>query len=56
VIILFWIFYTCSMLLLGAEFTRAHSRTILGSHPETTPGAHRVKEVKKEIKPKAART
>jgi membrane protein len=56
VIILFWIFYTCSMLLLGAEFTRAHSRTILGSHPETTPGAHRVKEVKKEIKPKAERT
>jgi membrane protein len=55
VVILFWIFYTCSMLLLGAEFTRAHSKTILDSHPETTPGAKRVKEVKQDVKPKAGR-
>lgn len=54
VVILFWIFYTSSMLLLGAEFTRAHSRVILDSHPDTTPGAKRVKEVKKEIEPAAA--
>lgn len=56
VVILFWIFYTSSMLLLGAEFTRAHSRVILDSHPDTTPGAKRVKEVQKDIKPKAGRT
>jgi membrane protein len=54
VVILLWVFYATSVLLLGAEFTRAHSQTLLGSRPDTTPGARRVKEVKKEM-PKKTR-
>ena len=49
VVILLWIFYATSTLLLGAEFTRAYSKVMLDSHPETTAGATRVKEVKVEL-------
>ena len=49
VVILLWVFYATSVLLLGAEFTRAYSQRVLGVSRETTPGAHRVKRVKKEI-------
>ncbi len=49
VVILLWVYYATSVLLLGAEFTRAHAATVLGSRPETTPGAKRVREVREEI-------
>lgn len=54
VVILLWVYYAASILLLGAEFTRAHSKVVLGSRPETTPGAKRVREVKQEISKKPA--
>ena len=49
VVILLWVFYATSVILLGAEFTRAYSQRMLGSRPETTPGAQRVQRIKKEI-------
>ncbi len=55
VVILMWVYYTTSVLLLGAEFTRAHSRNALGSRPETTPGARRVKRVSVDPKGRPAR-
>ncbi len=54
VVILLWVYYAASILLLGAEFTRAHSKVVLGSRPETTPGAKRVREVQQEISKKPA--
>jgi membrane protein len=49
VVILLWVFYATSLLLLGAEFTRAYSQRVLGVSRETTPGAQRVKRTKKEL-------
>jgi membrane protein len=49
VVILLWVFYATSVLLLGAEFTRAYSQRVLRVSRETTPGARRVKRIKKEI-------
>ncbi|HEY6148008.1 MAG TPA: YihY/virulence factor BrkB family protein [Thermoanaerobaculia bacterium] len=49
VVILLWVFFATSLLLLGAEFTRAYSQRVLGVSRETTPGARRVKRIKKEI-------
>ncbi|MEO8190811.1 MAG: YihY/virulence factor BrkB family protein [Acidobacteriota bacterium] len=49
VVILLWVYYATSVLLLGAEFTRAHAATVLGSRPETSPGAKRVREERQEM-------
>jgi len=49
VVILLWVFYATSVLLLGAEFTRAYSQRVLRVSRETTPGARRVKRIKKEL-------
>ncbi|MEP6767666.1 MAG: YihY/virulence factor BrkB family protein [Acidobacteriota bacterium] len=49
VVILLWVYYATSILLLGAEFTRAHSRIVFGSRPETSPGARRVREVREDM-------
>ncbi|MEP6801852.1 MAG: YihY/virulence factor BrkB family protein [Acidobacteriota bacterium] len=44
VVLLFWVYYATSILLLGAEFARAHSRSVLGSQPQTSAGAERANE------------
>lgn len=44
VVLLFWVYYATSILLLGAEFARAHSRIVLGSRPQTSVGAERAKD------------
>ncbi len=41
VVIVLWIYYATTILLLGAEFTRAHSLEVRGAAPEKTPGAKR---------------
>ncbi len=45
VIIVLWVYYTSLIALLGAEFTRVHSRHFHGSRREATPGAKRVHTV-----------
>ncbi|MEP6801953.1 MAG: YihY/virulence factor BrkB family protein [Acidobacteriota bacterium] len=49
VVILLWVYYATTVLLLGAEFTRAHATTVSGSEPKASPGARRVREVREEI-------
>ncbi len=49
VVILLWVYYTTSILLLGAEFTRAHSRHVLGSRPQATAGAQRVRRARRDV-------
>ena len=49
VVILLWVYYATLILLLGAEFTRAHATTVSGSEPEASPGGRRVREVREEI-------
>ncbi len=49
VVILLWVYYATTVLLLGAEFTRAHATTVAGSEPQASPGAKRVREVREEI-------
>jgi membrane protein len=46
VIIVLWVYYTSLIALLGAEFTRVHSRYFYGSRREATPGAKRVHTIK----------
>lgn len=42
VVIVLWVYYTSLIVLLGAEFTRAHSRHFLNSERHASPGARRV--------------
>jgi membrane protein len=48
IILLFWVYYTSLLVLLGAAFTRIQSRAFHGSH-DASPGATRVKKVEKKI-------
>ncbi len=54
VVILLWVYYATSILLLGAEFTRAHSKIVLGSRPDTSRGATSVSEGHEEVADKSA--
>ena len=42
VVIVLWVYYTSLIVLLGAEFTRAHSRHFFASRRTASPGARRV--------------
>jgi uncharacterized BrkB/YihY/UPF0761 family membrane protein len=46
VIIVLWVYYTSLIALLGAEFTRVHSRHFYASRRESTPGAKRAHTVR----------
>jgi membrane protein len=45
VLILIWIYYSSLIFLLGAEFTRVHSRRYREGRAPATPGAVRAKTV-----------
>jgi len=49
IVILFWVYYTSMLVLLGAAFTRVYSRVFFDSHREASPGATRVKKVEQKI-------
>src|SRR6266498_964568 len=45
IVILCWVYYASMLVLLGASFTRIHSRYMLGSRRVASPGAERVQKV-----------
>ncbi len=45
IVILFWVYYASLLILLGASFTRIHSRYVFGSRRVASPGAERVERV-----------
>jgi len=49
IIIVFWVYYTSLLVLLGAIFTRVYSRQFLGSHRTASEGATRVHCVREEL-------
>jgi membrane protein len=45
IVLVLWVYYTSLIVLLGAEFTRAHSRHFFGSKRQASEGAKRVHTV-----------
>lgn len=54
VVIVLWVYYATTILLLGAEFTRAYSREMRGSRPERTPGTKAARVAAREVGMKRA--
>jgi membrane protein len=50
VLVLVWIYYSSLIFLLGAEFTRVHSRRYREGRAKASPGAVRVATVKVPLK------
>ena len=49
IVLLFWVYFASLLVLFGAVFTRVQSRHLEDSRLRKTPGALRVKTVKKEL-------